>query len=196
MAAPDSKIAQDPDVRAAGYSVVRVLGTACGLGVEGSGWIAAPDLVVTNAHVVAGESDTTVTPAGSDTALDAIPVHYDPENDLSVLRVNGLDGTATLVRTGRTGRHSGSRSRLSRERPVHDCSGAGRAAPGQSSREDSYGRGPVTRELTALRGEVRSGNSGGPWSTVPGRCWAPSSQPPRRASRAATRCRTTWSPMP
>ena len=56
---------RDPDVRAASDSVVRVLGTACGLGVEGSGWVAAPGLVVTNAHVVAGETDTTVTPAGS-----------------------------------------------------------------------------------------------------------------------------------
>src|SRR4029077_14015349 len=62
VGAPDSKIAQDPDVQAAGNSVVRVLGTACGLGVEGSGWIAAPDLVVTNAHVVAGGADTTGTP--------------------------------------------------------------------------------------------------------------------------------------
>ncbi len=40
------------------------VGTACGLGIEGSGWIAAPDLVVTNAHVVAGESDTTVEVGG------------------------------------------------------------------------------------------------------------------------------------
>src|SRR4051812_39584527 len=92
VAAPDSKIARDPDVRAAGNSVVRVLGTACGLGVEGSGWIAGPDLVVTNAHVVAGESDTTVTPAGSSVSLDATPVHYDPTNDLSLLHVNGLGG--------------------------------------------------------------------------------------------------------
>ena len=37
-------------------SVVRVVGTACGLGIEGSGWVAAPGLVVTNAHVVAGET--------------------------------------------------------------------------------------------------------------------------------------------
>src|SRR3954470_23192041 len=57
---PSSKIARDPDVRAAGRSVVRVLGTACGLGIEGSGWIAPGGLVVTNAHVVAGEDDTTV----------------------------------------------------------------------------------------------------------------------------------------
>jgi Colicin V production protein len=82
VGAPDSKIARDPDVRTAGRSVVRVLGTACGLGVEGSGWIAAPGLVVTNAHVVAGETDTTVTPNGSSSSLEATAVHYDPSNDL------------------------------------------------------------------------------------------------------------------
>src|SRR5919202_2041208 len=58
--APSSRIARDPQVRAASRSVVRVLGTACGLGIEGSGWVARGGIVVTNAHVVAGETDTTV----------------------------------------------------------------------------------------------------------------------------------------
>jgi len=58
---PEPAIAHDAGVRRAGASVVKVLGSACGLGVEGSGWVAAPDLVVTNAHVVAGEDNTTVT---------------------------------------------------------------------------------------------------------------------------------------
>src|SRR5256714_12423491 len=62
VAPPSSRIARDPDVRAAGRSVGKVLGTACGLGIEGSGWVARDGLVVTNAHVVAGESDTTVQP--------------------------------------------------------------------------------------------------------------------------------------
>ena len=68
ISGPDANVAsaragdrRDPDVQRAGDSVVKVLGTACGLGVEGSGWVAGPGLVVTNAHVVAGEDDTTVT---------------------------------------------------------------------------------------------------------------------------------------
>ena len=161
VAPPDSKIAQDPDVRAAGNSVVRVLGTACGLGVEGSGWIAGPDLVVTNAHVVAGESDTTVTPAGSTTQLDAIPVHYDPENDLSLLHVNGLGGTplslASNVQPGTAGAVLGYP-----ENGPFTIAPARVGITGPVVTQDSYGRGPITRELTALRGEVRSGNSGGP----------------------------------
>ena len=61
VAPPSSAIAGDPDLLRAGRSVVRVLSTACGLGIEGSGWAVAPGLIVTNAHVVAGAEDTTVT---------------------------------------------------------------------------------------------------------------------------------------
>jgi len=55
VAPPPPGIARDRAIRRAAASTVRVLGTACGLGVEGSGWVVGPDLVVTNAHVVAGE---------------------------------------------------------------------------------------------------------------------------------------------
>jgi S1-C subfamily serine protease len=161
VAAPDSKIARDPEVRAASNSVVRVLGTACGLGVEGSGWVAAPGLVVTNAHVVAGETDTTVTPSGSDTALDATPVHYDPTNDLSLLRVNGLSEQALSfapnVESGTPGAVIG----YPENGPL-TITPARVGATGPVITQDSYGRGPVTRQLTALRGDVRSGDSGGP----------------------------------
>ena len=77
-------------VRAAAPSVVRVLGTACGLGVEGSGWVAANGLVVTAAHVVAGEEDTEVVPS-SGGVLRAQAVAFDSHNDVAVLRVDGLE---------------------------------------------------------------------------------------------------------
>ncbi|HEX7291467.1 MAG TPA: CvpA family protein, partial [Conexibacter sp.] len=54
VAPPSREVLREPGVRAAAPSVVRILGTACGLGVEGSGWAAGGGLVVTNAHVVAG----------------------------------------------------------------------------------------------------------------------------------------------
>jgi S1-C subfamily serine protease len=160
VAAPDSKIARDPNVRAASNSVVRVLGTACGLGVEGSGWVAGPGLVVTNAHVVAGETDTTVTPPGR-SSLDATPVHYDPTDDLALLRVSGLDKTplsfATQVRSGTPGAVLG----YPENGPL-TITPARVGSTGPVVTQDSYGRGPFTRELTALRGEIRSGDSGGP----------------------------------
>jgi len=168
VAAPDSKIARDPEVQAAGRGVVRVLGTACGLGVEGSGWIAAPGLVVTNAHVVAGETDTTVTANGASSSLDATAVHYDPSNDLALLRVGGLGGRpldlAPQVTSGTPGAVLGYP-----ENGPFTIVPARVGTTGPVVTQDSYGRGPVTRELTSLRGEVHSGNSGGPLVDASGR---------------------------
>src|SRR4051812_48855489 len=93
---PTAKIARDPDVRAAGRSVVKVLGTACGLGIEGSGWVARGGIVVTNAHVVAGEDDTTVQVQGSGPHLDAQAVWFDPRNDIALLRVPALESVPAL----------------------------------------------------------------------------------------------------
>jgi S1-C subfamily serine protease len=161
VAPPDSKLAHDPDVIAGKASVVKVLGTACGLGVEGSGWIAAPGLVVTNAHVVAGEDDTTVTPPDSGTELDVTPVHYDPTNDLALLRVDGLSAAplsfAPQVRSGTPGAVLG----YPENGPL-TVTPARVGGTGPVVTQDAYGRGPITRELTGLRGEVRSGDSGGP----------------------------------
>ena len=158
---PESQLAQDPEVRAAGESVVRVLGTACGLAVSGSGWVAAPGLVVTNAHVIAGQEDTTVSLNGDDARLQATPLHYDPTNDLALLRVGEL-GVPPLALTespssGTTGAVLGY--------PANGpfaISPARLGTTGTVISQDSYGRGPVRRQMTALRGEVRSGNSGGP----------------------------------
>ena len=94
---------------------MRITGSACGLGIEGSGWIAGPGVVVTNAHVVAGQDDTEVTAPGGET-LDASALHYEPRNDLAVLRVSGLAGTALeLAAKPRKGTVSAA-DRLSRER--------------------------------------------------------------------------------
>src|SRR5215218_357390 len=73
--APSEGIVNDPQVDAAARSVVKVLGTACGLGVEGSGWVAGDEVVVTNAHVVAGQDDTRVLPDGREPGVDARVVH-------------------------------------------------------------------------------------------------------------------------
>src|SRR5919202_4766150 len=90
VAEPTAEIAQDPDVLAAASRVARVTGVACGLGVEGTGWVAAPDLVVTNAHVVAGEITTQVQPGGTGVPLPARVVVFDEKNDIAVLRVGDL----------------------------------------------------------------------------------------------------------
>ena len=91
VAPPTRGILATRGVKHAGPSVVKVLGTACGLGIEGSGWVAAPGVVVTNAHVVAGETDTTVQVGGNPPGLDADVIDFDPHDDIAVLRVPGLN---------------------------------------------------------------------------------------------------------
>ena len=165
--APQPEIATDPEVEAAGTSVVRVLGTACGLGVSGSGWVAEPGLVVTNAHVVAGQDDTTVT-TGDGVQLDAVAVHYEPRNDLAVLRVDGL-GAPALTLADRAGKGADAAVLGYPENGPYSVAPARIGTTAEVVSEDSYGRGPVRREMTAFRGRVRSGNSGGPVVDAEGR---------------------------
>ncbi len=159
--APIAGVAHALAVQAAARSVVRVLGTACGLAIEGSGWVAEPGVVVTNAHVVAGEQDTTVEVGGRAPSLPARPVVFDPINDIAVLSVSGLDlPSLSLDRNPESGT-TGAILGYPEDGPLD-------AEPGRIARtqavltDDAYGRGPVSRLLTPLRGLVRPGNSGGP----------------------------------
>jgi hypothetical protein len=166
--APRAAIARDPDVEAASASVVRVLGSACGLGVSGSGWVAGGGLVVTNAHVVAGQEDTTVQLRGDGPRLAAQTLAFDARDDVAVLRVPGLrarplpfapeasSGTAAaILGFPRNGPFTVRAARVGVTRGVMSS--------------DAYGRGPVRRSITALRGVVRPGNSGGPLVDARGR---------------------------
>jgi S1-C subfamily serine protease len=161
VAAPEPAIAHAPGVRVASGSVVRVDGTACGLAIEGSGWVAAADLVVTNAHVVAGESDTTVEIHGQPPSLTAEPVAFDATHDLAVLHVPELGLPALSFASEAASGTSGAILGYPENGPFD-------VQPGRIGRtqdvltQNAYGEGPVTRLLTPLRGLVRPGNSGGP----------------------------------
>jgi hypothetical protein len=160
--APNAAIARDPEVRAASRSVVRILGTACGLGVQGSGWVAGHDLVVTNAHVVAGQDDTTVQPGGGGPSVDADAVVYDPRNDLAILRAPGLDGVPALSLNVNARPGTAAAVLGFPENGPFDVRPARLGPTATVVTQDAYGRGPVRRRITALRGLVRHGNSGGP----------------------------------
>jgi S1-C subfamily serine protease len=159
--APTAKIARDPDVRRAAGGVVRVLGSACGLGVEGSGWIARPGVVVTNAHVVAGESDTVVQLQGTGPKLRARAIAFDSRNDIAVLRVDGLGGRVLPIAADAPSGRSAAVLGFPLNGP-YDVRAARLGATRQVLSQDAYGRGPVTRDMLSLRGLVRHGNSGGP----------------------------------
>lgn len=159
--APTRRILDTPGVRAATRSVVRVFGTACGLGVEGSGWVAAPGLVVTNAHVVAGENDTAIQIGGTGPGLGAQAVLFDVHNDVAILHVPGLPLAPLAVAAG---------ARVGSAAAIlgYPLDGAFDAEPGRVGQtetvdtQNAYGQGHVLRSIMALRGLVRPGNSGGP----------------------------------
>jgi S1-C subfamily serine protease len=156
---PDPKVANDPSVRSAAPSVVRVLGTACGVGVEGTGWTARVNLVVTAAHVVAGQDDTVVE-LQSGARLPAQAVAFDTRNDIAVLRIDDLGLRPLTLARAKSGT------------PVAVLgfpeNGPFTATPARIGRtsvvlaEDAYGRGPVPRAITSLGGRVRHGDSGAP----------------------------------
>jgi S1-C subfamily serine protease len=169
--APTAAIARRPGVRAAATSVVRVLGTACGLGVEGSGWVVGRGLVVTNAHVVAGQDDTAVQAQGSGPHLSAQAVAYDARNDIAILRVPGLDAPALRLASDAP---SGTAAAILGfpENGPYDVRAARIGATTAAVSQDAYGRGPVLRRLVPIRGLVRHGNSGGPVVDAQGRVLA------------------------
>jgi hypothetical protein len=166
--APRAAIARDPEVRDAAQGVVKIQGTACGLGVEGSGWIARPGVVVTNAHVVAGQSDTTVQLAGTGPELEARAVVFNPGDDLAILRVEGLEGRTLPIADAPSAGISAAILGFPENGP-YDVRAGRLGSTRTVVTQDAYGRGPVQRSITALRGTVRPGNSGGPMVDTRGR---------------------------
>jgi S1-C subfamily serine protease len=166
--APTRGILATAGVRRARPSVVRIIGSACGLGVEGSGWVAGADLVVTNAHVVAGESDTVVEPDGRPPGVHASVLAFDPHDDIAVLEARGLGLPALKLEPN-------PRSGTAAAILGYPLDGPFDPEPGRLghtqrvSTEDAYGRGPVIREIVSLLGRVRPGNSGGPMIDGAGR---------------------------
>lgn len=158
---PPPAIARAPAIRAASRSVVRVIGTACGLAIEGSGWAGASGLIVTNAHVVAGEQDTTVEVGGDAPSLPARVVVFDPRNDIAMLSVPELGLAPLRLASEPSSGTPGAILGYPENGPFTARSGRiGRTQTVLT--DDAYGNGPIDRLLTPLRGVVRPGNSGGP----------------------------------
>ena len=165
---PRGSVAADPDVRRAGDSVVRILGNSCGLGVAGSGWVAAPGVVVTNAHVIAGQDETVVQLRAGGGTLRATAIAFDPRNDVAVLRVPGLG--APPLRFGREVKPT--EPAAAEGYPLNGPFSISPTRIGTTSTvlaPDAYGKRLVRRKVIAFRGQVEPGNSGGPLVDVAGR---------------------------
>ncbi|MDP1849065.1 MAG: trypsin-like peptidase domain-containing protein [Solirubrobacteraceae bacterium] len=168
VAPGDPALLFDPDVVAAERSVARILVAKCdGLG-SGTGWVAAAGIVATNAHVVAGGQRIIVQPRGSRRQAVGVPIWFDGEHDIALLRVTALRGLRALpmVREPRAGTAGASLGfplgrwaiRRARLGPTTDRIVArlgGRPSPGVSDLITG-------RLVTTIRGRLQPGNSGGP----------------------------------
>ena len=159
IAAPEAGVGRLNEVRGAALSVVRVSGISCGVGVMGSGWAIAPNTVVTNAHVIAGQDQTEVQTVDGRVA-DAVPIAFNARNDVAVLSV-GLDleplpmapqvvrdARAAVIGYPNDGPLTITPARAGETRTV--------------LADNAYGVGPFERRMVTLRGKVVRGNSGGP----------------------------------
>ena len=148
-------------------STARIASSGCGFGLAvGSGFFVSPTHAVTNAHVVAGSSSTTVTIGGAD--HDAVVVAFDPRSDLALLFV--ADANASPLD-------------LSSQAPPRGTAAAVLGYPGGGPLTaipagvtathavpgpDIYGEGAYSRNVVEMRSSIQRGNSGGPLIIAPG----------------------------
>jgi Trypsin-like serine proteases, typically periplasmic, contain C-terminal PDZ domain len=163
VAPPGSEAVRGPGVARAAASIVKVTGIAdsCGLAQEGSGWVAAPHRVVTNAHVVAGVEHPRVQIGGTGRSYPATTVAFSQDRDIAVLAVPDLN--APVLPTG---------AELSRgddavvagfpENGPYRLDGARINSRLHALGTDIYGQPAAPRDVYALTGRVQPGNSGGP----------------------------------
>ncbi|MEA2461739.1 MAG: hypothetical protein QOH90_1916 [Actinomycetota bacterium] len=149
---------------AARDSTVRVVIPACGGIQQGSGWVAATDTVVTNAHVVAGGGTPTIQQQEGESHEGAV-VLFDPKTDVAVIHVSGLTGPtlpleADTLDRGATGATLGYPGDAKGHLEPHPAAVQARY---QARGRDIYGKGIVVREIYQLRSPVRQGDSGGPF---------------------------------
>ncbi len=166
--APSTGVGARPGVVAAQPSVVKILGEAdaCGRSLEGSGFVYDTELVMTNAHVLAGVDEPVV--AIDDDELEATVVYYDSDVDVAVLNVPGLSAPALdfAARAGQTGDPAAVLGFP--ENGPYDVQPA-RIRDRQTLRSTNiYGDEQVDRDTYSVYALVRSGNSGGPLVTPRG----------------------------
>ncbi len=170
VASPDPALSNDPVVAAIAPSVVKVrsLAPSCQKVLEGSGFVIAPDRVMTNAHVVAGSNSVSVYASGK--PLGATVVSYDPSVDIAILAVPNLPPQPLLfaeieAKTGTSvvvlgypggGNFTATPARI---REVIRLSGPDIYRDPQ----------PVTRDVYTIRANVEQGDSGGPLVDLNGR---------------------------
>ena len=167
--APSPAVLTSAGLAAARASIVKVEGIApsCSHRIEGSGFVYARGHVITNAHVVAGVTENQEVITAGGTRFSARVVLYDPKRDIAVLYAPGLDARplrfAGPAPTGADAIVAG----YPLDGPFTAV--AARVGPSQKATSpDIYQSTQVTRQIYAIRADVRPGNSGGPLLTRQG----------------------------
>lgn len=159
---PDPAVLSTKELRRARRSIVKVVGIApqCQRRVEGTGFVFAPQRVMTNAHVVAGVRRTTLLTQGG-VSVRAEVVLYDPKRDIAVLHAPRLRLRPLEFRGDAKAGDSAVVAGFPKGRPFTAVAARVRAKQ-VAAAPDIYHSGQVTREIYAIRGTVERGNSGGP----------------------------------
>jgi S1-C subfamily serine protease len=163
---PSNAMLRSADL-AAGPSTVKIEGVGCGVLQEGSGFVAAPGLVVTNAHVVAGIAAPLVQIGRTVKATEV--VLFDPSFDLAVLRVSGLSAPPLQLDPAPVGRGTQAAVLGFPGGGPFTVDAAGVMAAFEAQGRDIYGHGLTVRNVYELNALVRPGNSGGPLVLPDGR---------------------------
>lgn len=166
---PDGAVTGSAGVRSAAAGIVKVNSSMlrCNAAGTGSGWVVAPQRVVTNAHVVAGSNAVTVQVGGAGARLGADVVAFDPELDLAILAVPGLRASPLERSDALDPGDSAVVAGFPRGGPY-------RAEPARvrgaltATGTDIYDQQAVEREIYSVYARVIPGNSGGPLLTVDG----------------------------
>ncbi|WP_028849773.1 MarP family serine protease [Thermocrispum municipale] len=159
---PDKRLQRSPVVRELRDKVLKIRGDApsCSRTLEGSGFVVAPQRVMTNAHVVAGT--TSVRVETDEGTLPARVTHFDPDVDVAVLAVPDLNAApipfadvpaasgdnAIVLGYPLDGPYTATAARIRQRTELRG--------------PDIYESKTVRRDVFTVRGSIRSGNSGGP----------------------------------
>lgn len=157
---PDPSVSRSAGARTAAGAVVKIEGTSCEVGTQGSGWVVRRGLVATNAHVIAGHEGTRVfAPNGQ--VVSARPVYVDAANDIALLRVRELGIGALSVSREPDLPRPVALLGYPRNGPLTSTA-ATAGEPRTVLSPDAYGGRVRPRVVVPLRGAVRPGESGGP----------------------------------
>jgi S1-C subfamily serine protease len=166
---PDVTTTAEPAIAAALDSVVKVEGTSseCNTRLSGSGFVVGQDLIITNAHVIAGITNPTVRVKGKGKAFEGSVIYFDPANDVALISVSDFPAVALRISEPLIRGDAAVVAAFPGGGPLALIPARVRSVS-ETSGTDIYGKNPVTREIYALSADIKQGDSGAPMLALDG----------------------------